>query len=278
MKKIVIFLLLFSFCFYLGFGQNNDLIQQIRTSGMVDILSFQTPNQGISNIVLTQQIGDLNKTRVNQQTFTGSSFSNQAYSIQQGNLNEITVGQIGNGNLLLGFQLGYLTSKFYQEQGTQFGFELESFTGTSFDNTSALPGKSGDNNKLAITQEGTNNSVMAIQQGSDNSISAGQKGTNNYLLFRQNGSNNLVTGYYQENTSGNLLFDTVIQEGEGLILNTSGVSKSKPNGNSFIQKGVNLTLEVNNQFTNTLGGIEVSQSGRDMKVIVDQSYFSFPTR
>ena len=278
MKKIVIFLFFLAFSFYPVFSQNADYIQQIRTSGMADILSFQTQNQGIGNIALTQQIGDQNKTNVNQQTDAGSAFANQAYSIQQGNTNEMTIGQIGSGNLLLGFQLGYVTLELNQEQKTRFGFGLASFAGTALDYNSGLSGTTGDNNKLTITQEGTNNSVMAIQQGSDNSISTGQKGINNYLLLRQNGNNNSVTDYVQENTSESVLFDTVIQEGNGLTLSATDASMSKPNGNTFVQTGENLSLQVDNQITNTMGGIVVNQTGHDMKVVVDQSFFSFPMR
>lgn len=278
MKKIVIFQFLLAFSFYPAFSQNNDLIQQIKTSGMSDILSFQTQNRGVSNTAMTQQLGDWNKSSVNQKSDDGSAFANQAYSIQQGNTNEMTIGQIGSGNLLLGFQLGYLTSVFSQTQPNLSGLELGSFAGTSLDNNSGLSGITGDNNKLTIAQEGTNNNVLAIQQGSGNSISAGQKGINNYLLLRQNGSKNLVTDYMQGNTSENILFDTVIQQGEGLSLSSTDVSTSKPNGNSFIQTGVNLSLEVDNQITNTMGGIVVNQTGHDMKVVVDQSFFSFPMR
>ncbi|MHB9141468.1 MAG: curlin repeat-containing protein [Paludibacter sp.] len=278
MKKIVIFLFLLAFSFYPVLSQNADYIQQIRTSGMADILSFQTQNQGVGNITMTHQFGNWNKSSVNQKSDAGSAFANQAYSIQQGNTNEMTIGQIGSGNLLLGFQLGYVTLELNQEQKTRFGFGLASFAGTAFDNNSALSGTSGDKNKLTITQEGANNNVMAIQQGSGNSISAGQKGFNNYLLLRQNGNKNSVSGYMQENTSESVLFDAVIQEGNGLTLSATDASMSKPNGNTFVQTGENLSLQVDNQITNTMGGIVVNQTGHDMKVVVGQSFFSFPMR
>lgn len=283
-KKITFILFLFIICsnsvFSQGNGKNrekeeNEAIHQIRTSGMADILSFQTQNRDVSNLVLTQQIGNQNKASVNQQAESG--FGNQSYSIQQGNSNEMNVGQIGAGNLLLGFQLGYITSELGRQQGNHFGFGLENGNGNAYayghGSSDANSVVEGERNKLTITQEGTNNGVVAVQRGSDNTISAEQKGTNNYLLLLQKGKNNSVTGYRQENTSDKMLLETVIQEGEGLSLNTSDVSKSKPNGNTFIQSGMNLSLQVNNEFANTLGGIEINQTGRDMKVVVDQSYF-----
>lgn len=261
--------------------EENESIQQIKTSGLSDILSFQMQNQGVSNMTMTQQIGNWNKSSVSQQSDAGSAFANQTYSIQQGNSNEMTIGQIGSGNLLLGFQLGYITRELEDEKKEdQYKNVLESYCTLPNDNdgTATQSLVIGERNELKVGQNGTKNAIVAIQQGSDNKIDAEQDGTNNYLVIYQKGNKNEVIGYKQENNSSKVLAETIIQEGEGLILNTSDVSKSKPNGNSFIQKGINLTLEVNNQFTNTLGGIEVTQSGRDMKVVIDQSFFSFPTQ
>jgi len=282
MKKIAFILFLFVIFFNSVFSQSNgknqekdEAIQQIRTSGLADILSFQTQNRDVNNMVLTQQIGVQNRASVNQQTEAG--FGNQSYSIQQGTSNEMTIGQIGKDNLFLSYQLGYSTSlesRIGQNNLLDFGS-----TGANIlENTSTQSLVSGEGNKQTVNQEGSNNAVMAIQEGNDNTISAGQKGTNNKLLILQNGNKNTVTGYQQENTTATDLFDTIIQEGEGLSLNTTGVSKSKPNGNTFMQNGANLSLQVNNEFANTLGGIEINQTGHDMKVVVDQSYFSFPMK
>lgn len=261
--------------------EENESIHQIKTSGLADILSFQMQNQGISNMTMTQQIGNWNKSSVSQQSDAGTAYANQAYGIQQGNSNEMTIGQIGSGNLLLGFQLGYVTNELEDEKKEdQYKIVLESYCTSPNDNdgTETQLLVIGERNELKVGQNGSKNAIVAIQQGSDNKIEAEQNGNNNYLVIYQKGNKNEVVGYVQENNSDKVLAETIIQEGEGLILNTSDVSKSKPNGNSFIQKGINLTLEVNNQFTNTLGGIEVSQSGRDMKVVIDQSYFSFPMK
>ena len=285
MKKITFFLFLFvigtNSVFSQGNGKNwekeeNESIQQIRTSGLADILSFQTQNRETSNMVLTQQIGDQNKASVSQQAESG--FGNQSYSIQQGSSNEMSIGQIGSGNLLLGFQLGYVTSELSRQQGNHYGFGLGNGNAYGHGCSDDISVVESERNKLTITQQGTNNGVMAVQQGSDNTITAEQIGTNNYLLLYQKGKNNSVTGFSQENSSGKVLLETVIQIGEDLSLNTSDVSKSKPNGNAFMQNGVNLSLQVNNEFANTLGGIEINQTGRDMKVVVDQSFFSFPLK
>lgn len=290
MKKNSFILFLLFVNFLPAFSQGNiqvsekeecESIQQIRSSGLSDILSFQMQNQGISNMTMTQQVGNWNKSSISQQSDGGSAFANQAYSIQQGNSNEMTIGQIGSGNLLLGFQLGYLTAELEDgKKDEQFKNVLESCNPSTkeYDDTETQLLVIGEGNELKVGQNGNKNAIVAIQQGSENSIDANQNGTNNYLVIYQKGKNNEVVGYKQENNSEKVLAETIVQEGEGLILNTSDASKSKPNGNSFIQKGINLTLEVNNQFSNTLGGIEVSQSGRDMKVVIDQSFFSFPTR
>lgn len=286
MKRICILLLFLLLNQYVGIAQDipansssetNETIHQISTNGFDNILSFQSLNLGISNFVLTQQIGRQNKILINQQGDLGSATTNQLYNFQQGSSNELSVGQIGSGNLLLSFQLGYQANVFGQIQGYQSDLGFGSANGNTF---SAYNGTQveGERNKLTVNQEGTNNGVMSIQQGNDNSILAEQKGTNNFLFILQKGKNNSVTGYKQGNTSGNILFDTIIQEGESLSLITDNVSMSKPNRNIFSQSGTNLSLQVNNEFVNSLGGIEITQNGRDMKVVIDQSYFSFPDK
>lgn len=288
MKKINIILLLLCFNFLQVFSQgniqiteNDESIKQIRTSGLADILSFQMQNQGTSNMSQTQQIGNWNKTSVNQQSDASSYFSNQAFSIQLGNSNEMTIGQIGSGNLLLGFQFGYLSTVLScGDKNDQFRSltENSNISISDYKTTNNQMIVVGEGNSLNVSQLGNKNAIVAIQQGSENSIDADQNGNNNYLVIYQKGKNNQVLGYTQENASDKALAETIIQEGEDLSLNATETSKSKPNGNSFIQKGINLSLEVNNQFMNSLGGIEVTQSGRDMKVIVDQSYFSLPMK
>lgn len=287
MKKIIIVLFLLLFGISSVFSQKKDkdkedheIIQQIRTSGLTDILSFQNQDQGFNNMTMTQQVGNSNKSSVNQQSEAG--FGNQSYSIQQGTSNEMTVGQIGNGNVLLGFQLGYITTEIERNQGNHYGFGLDNGNGNAYayghDKGTTETIVAGDRNKLVINQEGSNNGVLAVQQGSDNSISARQKGTNNYLLLMQQGNRNSISGYEQESQEVSPNFDAIIQIGNDLTLSANDLSKSKPNGNSFKQEGEHLSLQINNQFANTLGGIEINQTGHDMKVVVDQSFFSNPLR
>ena len=45
-----------------------------------------------------------------------------------------------------------------------------------------------------------------------------------------------------------------------------------------MQTGTNLSFELNSDLINTAGGINVKQTGKDMKVVIDQSYFSFPLK
>ncbi len=275
MKRNPIFLFLFLLIVYPVYSQDiinslnvgtNESIHQISTSGIADILSFQTLNQGTGSFVLIQQTGIQNTSSINQQSDPGQS--NQSYAYQQGNYNEMSVGQVGTSNLLLGFQLGYLANEVNSSAGILPSISI----------SGALDvGLKGDGNMLEVSQEGENNGIMAVQQGNDNSISAEQKGTNNYLLILQKGTNNSVTGYIQENSLGRN-FDTIIQEGESLSLEATGVSTSKAIGNIFSQSGINLSLQVNNGFVNSLGGIEITQTGKDMKVVVDQSYFLFPMK
>lgn len=254
---------------------DDEKIQQIRSSGLFDILSFQTLNQGQSNAVMATQFGNWNKSVVNQQAESGSTYANQVYSLQQGNNNEMNIGQIGVGNLLLGFQLGYITMGHDEKGKNKYPKNLTECCSSDGGDQSFVQGVG---NVLNVTQRGDKNAVVAVQQGSENSIEASQTGSNNYLVVYQKGNNNEVAGFIQENHAEKALAETIIQEGDGLVLNSMEASKSKPNGNSFIQKGINLTIELNNQFTNALGGIEVSQRGKDMKVVIDQSFFPSLTR
>jgi hypothetical protein len=260
----------------------NESIQQIRTSGMDNILGFQMLNHGAGNTAILQQTGNQNKAGISQQNDAGPATGNLSSTVQSGNSNEMTIGQIGTRNLLIGFQLGYMATETGRNQGNHFGYGLGNGNGNAFAYGHTKGGETywvnGEGNKLTVSQDGNNNSVMAVQEGTDNTISAEQKGSNNYLLVLQNGKNNSVTGFKQENESGQILYDTIIQNGENLSLNSTEASKAKPNGNTFTQSGINLSLDINNGFLNTMGGIAINQTGKDMKVVVDQSYFSNPMK
>ncbi len=250
-------------------------VQQIRTAGLDQLLQQQLVQQSSSNYIMTSQTGTGNKAMVNQLNDQSSALSNQSQLIQSGNFNEFTIGQVGSGNILLAFQLGYLS--FNSGVTTTQSLPL---IGTLFESLFSTESSgslsTGERNKLDLNQSGTGNGAFTLQQGNDNKISAGQTGKNNFLLVLQNGNYNSVEGYLQVNVTEQPLFDSILQNGEHLKLTSSGASDFKLSGNSFIQSGTNLSIQVNNEFLNTTNGVEISQTGRDMEVIVDQSYFSFP--
>ena len=259
-------------------SQTNEVIQQIHNSGIDNIMKFQAINQGLSNYVMAQQTGDQNKTSIHQQNGMLSDISNQAYSIQTGNCNELNIQQIGSGNLLLGYQLGYLYSHIGNNHEIQANTENKGLNLTVNANDANSYLIEGERNKISISQNGSRNGLMAVQQGTDNTISAEQIGKNNNLISLQNGTNNKVIAYKQENYTEHALYDKIIQQGENISLETSGFSNSTIKGNTYIQSGSNLFLHVNNELSNSVGGIEINQKGSEMKVLIDQSYFSFPLR
>lgn len=286
MKTSILYLIFLMLSSFIGYSQevinntgteHNEAIQQIRTPNIDNILIFQNLNQGNSNYAFAQQTGNYNTVSISQQNDAGQSASNQSYSVQQGNSNEMTIGQIGSRNLLLSFQLGYMAILAGSESQNDVPVENNNVLSSSTGEVERFV-VVGERNKLTISQTGNNNGIMAVQQGTDNSLSVGQNGTNNYLFALQKGTNNSVTGYKQENTSEELLFEKIIQIGDYLSLKTDEFSMAKPTGNTFLQTGTNLSIEVNNSLLNTVGGVEINQTGQDMKVVVDQSYFSFPMK
>lgn len=291
MKTSILYLIFLTQSCFIGYSQQvinntktekNEAIQQIRKPSNDNVLIFQTLNQAESNYAFSQQIGNQNMANISQKSDAGSYAANQAYNYQLGNSNEMTVGQIGSGNMFTSFQLGYATTELGKLKENQYGFGLDKGNGNFYaydhGNSDLNSAVVGERNKLTIDQKGTGNSVMAVQQGTGNTISAEQSGLNNCLLLYQRGKNNTISDYKQENDTEKILFDVVIQQGESLSLSTTDASKSKQNGNTYIQEGVNLSLQVNNEFANALGGVEINQTGKDMKVVVDQSYFSFPMK
>jgi len=256
----------------------NETIHQISTPGISDILNFQSMNQDSKNYASTLQIGNQNKATVKQQNELTSEAGNLSVTTQSGNSNELTIGQIGSGNLTLGFQLGYLSFLTGNQKANSIGVENE----LAFNSTSSMVGRSyavdGERNKMDITQNGNNNGVLAVQQGTVNTMSVEQAGNKNYLLALQHGRNNSITDYKQANKSEEILFDKIIQVGENLSLKAEGASTYKPTGNTFMQTGSNLSLEVNNSLLNNVGGVEIKQTGYDMKVAVDQSFFVLPMK
>ncbi|MDD4968608.1 MAG: hypothetical protein PHT07_04180 [Paludibacter sp.] len=253
-------------------------IQQILLPGIDDVLISQNLNSAVSNYVFTLQKGNSNSASINQQYRTNSDISNQTYSVQSGNSNELTLGQIGSGNLLLGYQLDLMSSSIGDKKDIQAGIQDPSLLKGMKPDSKDVTLETGERNKMIINQQGTDNGVVAIQQGSDNIISADQIGKNNYFLALQIGSNNSVNRYTQENESDHILYDRVIQIGDNLSLKSDESSKSSLKGNTFLQTGNNLALEINSDLLNSAGGIEINQKGNNMKVVIDQSYFSFPLK
>ena len=287
MKTTILYLIILLLNCFTGHSQEfinnpgmetNKAIAQISTPGINDILSFQTLNQGIRNYAFTLQIGNQNKATIHQQNELSAETGNLSFTAQSGNSNELTIGQIGSGNLMLGIQLGYLTTLTGIQKDISIGVE----NGCVF--TSVFPMERNgyevevERNKMIISQNGNNNGIMAVQQGTDNFISAEQTGNNNYLLILQKGTRNSVTDYKQANQSEQFLFDKIIQIGDNLSLKADGASTYKPEENTFTQTGSNLSLEVNNSLLNTVGGVEIKQTGYDMKVVVDQSFFTLPMK
>ncbi|HEY6914859.1 MAG TPA: hypothetical protein VI413_09305, partial [Paludibacter sp.] len=116
MKTSILYLTVLMLSSFIGYSQevinntgteNNEAIQQISNPYIDNILIFQNLNRGNSNYTFAQQTGNYNTVNVSQQNDAGSTAANQSYNVQQGNSNEMTIGQIGSGNLLLSFQLGY---------------------------------------------------------------------------------------------------------------------------------------------------------------------------
>jgi len=250
-----------------------EAIRQIEITGATDIMSFQTLNRNANTVVLAQQIGNFNKFSLNQRSDLSSTYSNQSYSLQLGNYNELSVGQIGTGNTLLSFQLGYSATEMGKLDVSNFGFAFENSKLSATAPTKANYVAVGENNRLTLDQNGADNGLKAIQLGRNNSISAEQSGYNNYLDILQVGNANTVLGYQQENYFAESQLDVIVQNGENNTLSITDASKVKLHGNSYTQVGTNLSLQVDNNFVNNLGGIEITQTGHDMKVVIDQSYF-----
>ena len=254
-------------------------IEQISSSAVSSIMDLQNMNHGLNSMSVDLQSGNQNQLFISQSKDPLSGLPNQSYNYQMGNSNELSLDQVGSGNLLLSFQFGYLTVESFLRISSQYELNLKPLIGNSI--TGKLQKEnyqlgSGEGNKIEVTQEGNENGILAVQEGDDNLISVGQKGNNNYLLVVQKGNENSVTGYKQENNSDDILYDSIIQEGENLSVFTDGVARTSPVENIFCQTGKNLSIDVHTEFLNSSEGIEVRQKGRDMKIVIDQSYFPKP--
>lgn len=249
----------------------NLAIQQINIPGLDNFMNLQTLNQNINNSVSTSQIGDENSVNINQQKDNGTAIGNKLDVYQSGNSNEFNLHQSGSGNILLGVQSGSITD--IENSFARKNLIIEK------KNTIALPAYSltpnlMEGNSLNIEQNGSKNGIIAIQDGTNNTFSAKQSGSNNYLYTLQKGVNNSIIDYKQDNESDNILYDKIIQVGDNLSLRIDNSLNSRKTGDIFIQTGTNLSFELNNIQRTSCGGVEVNMTGNNMKVKVDQTYFS----
>lgn len=257
---------------------NNKTMQQIQNLAIDNIMKYQAWNRASNNYVFLKQTGEQNKANIKQYEASGTEFSNLSFNIQSGNCNELAVEQIGNGNILFSSQLGYLATNNTNKRDHQTNHDNKNWQISLYKSDENAYFIDGERNKMNLIQNGDNNLVQAVQQGTDNSITSTQEGNNNNLLIFQKGVHNTITGYKQQNKTEYSLFDKIIQLGENNYLETNGVSNGGMVGNTFTQTGNNLSLKLNNELLNNSSGIEINQKGTEMKVNIEQSFFSFPMK
>lgn len=255
------------FVIFNSVGQIN--IQQVNSSEFLSTQSVQLESLDISSIT---QLGNYNTAHLIQ-TKKGDvfSFPNSSNSFQQGDFNLADVIQKGNENVLLSFQLGYLTNGLLTLYTYQPDAQLQNML--SFSTSSSLF-TAGINNTLYSSQEGKSNEILVIQQGSSNYIDVEQLGNENLLIINQVGMNNRVENFKQNNIDGKI--DVISQIGDNNTFNSVNGSIVNFYENNYTQEGSNLSLTINNSNLTSLGAIKVNQTGHDMNIVIDQSYFSYP--
>jgi hypothetical protein len=251
MHKTIILLLISLFLLVVingagAYGQEHKgiTIQQVDCEEYNGVLDIQSQNQDLSNNVTTKQIGEGNQADINQ-----------LFVFQHGDDNSVSATQEGTGNTINSIQVGYMTYGMYMCGGYIQGI----------------------NNQLISTQSGSYNDLFSLQLGYQNYAKINQTGVNNILFLLQKGNNNSVDEYNQTNDdTGHVLHESIIQIGSGHSLSVKDNPDCKQYGNSFYQDGTKLSLHFNNALFNAPGGVEVRQTGHDMKIVIDQSFFSFP--
>jgi len=251
-------------------------MHQIRIVDAGNITKFQACNIGLNNYVLLWQTGVQNSVSIKQNSGTTSKLGNESYNNQTGNFNELTVEQIGNGNTVFSSQVGNYAIK--NTDYLLYKIDVEKQNNAISKQMFNTIWAEGEHNKLNLEQKGEDNLVYSVQQGTDNSISAKQTNNQNILLIIQKGTGNEVNNYNQQNKSAHKLYDKIIQMGESNYLDYNEVSTGAIQGNTFTQIGNKLSVELNNGMMNSPGGIDVNQKGKEMNVIIDQSFFSFPMK
>ena len=268
---VIVFICLFQV--FTAQGQVN--IPQISTSEVESSGTLQ-PNAEQLNISSITQLGNYNTAKLSQTEGSDLiSSPNSSSSFQQGDYNLVDLTQKGNLNILYSFQVGFLASIFSTEStdNTLRGTILPTLLNLNAGSTGIF--SNGNNNTLISSQEGISNKFLSIQQGSNNYIQADQIGNYNNLVVQQVGNNNRVENFVQNNIKGES--DNISQVGDNNTLN----SIDKLNtlyGNNYIQNGSNLSITLNNSTLSATGGITVNQTGHDMSIVIDKSYFSFPLK
>jgi len=255
-------------------GQENK--NQINISEFENSLANQPFNADPTYNSSITQLGNYNTAKLIQtQEQDLISNPNTSNSYQQGNFNLVDLSQKGSENVLYSFQVGYTTPGHSTENkvNTQTYATLASVLNLNLNSASLF--SDGNNNTLISSQEGNSNKLLSIQQGSNNYIHAEQSGNDNNLVAQQVGTNNRVENFMQNNLHGES--DVISQVGENITLNSIS-SSNNLYGNNYSQNGTNLSITLNNSTFNTLGGLKVNQTGHDMKIVIDQSYFSFPLK
>ena len=272
-KSIIIFVFICLFQVFTAQGQVN--IPQISTSEVESSGTLQLNAEQL-NISSITQLGNYNTAKLSQiEKIELISSPNSSNSFQYGDYNQVDLTQKGNQNILFSFQAGYLATSFSSEntENTLTGVLVPTMLKLNAGSTGLF--SSGNNNTLVSTQDGISNKFLSIQQGSNNYIQADQIGNNNNLVVQQVGNNNRVEDFVQNNIKGES--DNITQIGDNNTLN----SIDKLNtlyGNNYIQNGTNLSITLNNSTLSATGGITVNQTGHDMSVVIDKSYFSFPLK
>ncbi|WP_159520878.1 hypothetical protein [Sunxiuqinia indica] len=273
-KRIILGFIFLSLAFV---SQAQTRIEQIQSASETGLFSVQSQNQQDQNKVIVNQLGNYNTVSVEQSNSSEFEKANQAILLQEGNQNQTDMEQEGSRNSLISLQLGYLSTRFSTTNPSPL-FEVLS---ANFSLVDYVFGdlSSSDRNTIVSKQEGSNNGLISLQVGSDNYMSASQMGQNNYLVATQIGQFNHLLDFKQENqSSSEFLLESITQLGRNNLIEFSGTIKGQIYGNSYKQSGENLALKLNTSLITSLGGMEITQTGHDMTIVIDQSYFSFPMK
>lgn len=269
-KKTIAILFVCLFMVFTTKGQA--IINQINSDEFGEFSTAESLQVNSLSISSITQVGNNNSAKLSQ-TREGNlySLSNSAHSFQQGDFNLFDITQKGNEHVLLSFQLGYLISGTYSIGSNQLNVPSQNLL--SFTTTTNNKFTAGTNNALYSIQEGKSNNILSIQQGNDNYLDLEQSGNDNFLVVQQVGNSNRVEDFKQASIEGS--FDIITQVGDNNTFSMMNESIGGLSENSYTQEGSNLSLTINNSFLSQ-GGITVNQTGRDMNIVIDQSYFTSP--